>query len=435
MADKTPEEKASELASKVLVAKAQFRSGTGLGQKTVILGIAGILCATVLGYIWWPKPDPRTLQSSESTSFTNQEGDPFGNLQRPPPVKALDPNPDLLEKIKSLESEIAALKERPGRPIKDEVEINRLTVALDELKSRMSETEQQYQNALRDRDIDIERLRNELDIKRATNDENSAHGYDGRKAAENQLQKRVSSPLNPLGSGTKVSDSQSGQEKSELEKTQLSQNLLFARDQAKPVPVEQAKLVANPAHTVLQGTVLQGTLETAINTDMPGAIRAVISEDVHSLDGRRILIPRGAKVLGKYSDHLELGQKRVMVIWERILLPDNQTVTINAYGGDAIGRAGIAGNVDTHFFNRFGSAALISIIGLAPTVATTAITSKTDDNRNHLNAVNLMAGALSQNLQSSLGGVIGDYLRRPPTIGVQQGASITIYVDRDLEIF
>lgn len=127
-----------------------------------------------------------------------------------------------------------------------------------------------------------------------------------------------------------------------------------------------------------------------------------------------------------------------MVIWDRILLPDNQTVTINAYGADAIGQSGVKGNVDSHFFERFGSAALISVIGIAPAAATAALTNKNNQNSNNNNTAttaNTLASAISQNMQSSLGGVIGDYLRRPPTIGVHQGANVTIFVDRDLEIF
>jgi type IV secretion system protein VirB10 len=125
-----------------------------------------------------------------------------------------------------------------------------------------------------------------------------------------------------------------------------------------------------------------------------------------------------------------------MVIWERILLPDNQTVTINSYGADAVGQAGVKGHVDSHFFQRFGSATLISVMGVAPTLATAAMNGHHNSNgTSSVTTINTLADPVSQNLQSSLNGVIGDYLRRPPTIGVYQGANITIFVDRDLEIF
>lgn len=437
MSDKSPEEKAAKLAAGVQSSKARTKTDTTLGQKASILLAGGVICAGVLGYIWWPRTEMAALKSSESTAFINGEGDAFGNLQRPAPVKTPDPNPELLAKIKALEALINDLKNRPTQPVRDETEINKLTQALDDLKNRMAQASEEYKQSLRDRDLDIQRLRNELDAKRLANGENVDNPDAEKLAAEAMLKKRVNSPLSPLA-GNSGNASANGLDKSELEQRKLSQNSLFAKEQAKPVPVEQAKLVANPSNTVLQGTVLQASLETAINTDLPGAIRAVIAEDVHSLDGRRVLIPRGAKVLGKYSDTISLGQKRVIVIWERILLPDNQTVTINSYGADAIGQSGVKGNIDSHFFERFGSAALISVIGIAPAAGVAALTNKNDqstDNNNSFTTANTLASAISQNMTSALGGVIGDYLRRPPTIGVHQGASITIFVDRDLEIF
>ncbi|MGW6780937.1 TrbI/VirB10 family protein [Brucella pseudogrignonensis] len=435
MADETPEERAAQLANSGRTSKARLGSGASIEQKAGILTAVAAICVGLLGYIWWPDREPSGLKSSESTSFINGEGDAFGNIKRPVPVKPPDPNPELLEKIRSLEGMIADLKNRPVQSVRDDVEINELTLALKDLKNQTEKASEEYKQSIRDRDLDIQRLKNELDARRLASGENVNSPDAEKLAAEALLRKRVNSPLSPL-SGTNSNSTDRGAEKSVLEQKTLSQNALFARDQAKPVPVEQARIVANPSNTVLQGTVLQASLETAINTDLPGAIRAVVAEDVHSLDGTRVLIPRGAKVIGKYSDTISLGQKRVMVIWERILLPDNQTVTINSYGGDAIGQTGVKGVVDSHFFERFGSAALISVIGVAPTLATAALTGHNNSKgTGSITTINTVADPMSQNLQSALSGVIGDYLRRPPTIGVHQGANITIFVDRDLEIF
>lgn len=108
-------------------------------------------------------------------------------------------------------------------------------------------------------------------------------------------------------------------------------------------------------------------------------------------------------------------------------MPDNQTVEIGAYGGDAIGRSGVDGKVNTHFGARFGSAALISMIGLAPTIAL----SDEDDDSNTSD----IADAMSQTMTSAMQGTLGAYLNRKPTIAIDQGSLVTIMVDRDLEIF
>jgi len=103
-----------------------------------------------------------------------------------------------------------------------------------------------------------------------------------------------------------------------------------------------------------------------------GQTRAIISEDVFSYDGSRLLIPRGSRLIGRYRSGIEIAQKRVTIAWDRIVLPNNQTVQISSFGGDELGRSGVTGFVDTRFDERFGSAALISIISAAPRLTASA---------------------------------------------------------------
>ena len=114
-----------------------------------------------------------------------------------------------------------------------------------------------------------------------------------------------------------------------------------------------------------------------------------------------------------------------MIVWNRIILPDNQTVEIGAYGGDAIGRSGVGEVVNTHFGARFGSAALISLIGLAPAIA---VADDDDDSTSDV------AEAMSQNMMEATSSALDGYLNRQPTIAIKQGSLVTIMVDRDLEI-
>ena len=135
----------------------------------------------------------------------------------------------------------------------------------------------------------------------------------------------------------------------------------------------------------------------------------------------------GARVIGAYNDNTNLGQQRAMIVWNRLILPDNQTVEIGAYGGDAIGRSGMAGVVNTHFGARFGSAALSSLIGLAPAIA---LADEDDDD-----STSDVADAISQNMMEATSSALDGYLNRQPTIAIDQGTLVTIMVDRDLEIF
>ena len=195
---------------------------------------------------------------------------------------------------------------------------------------------------------------------------------------------------------------------------------------ALPSAVTQAEVIANPSNTVVQGTMIQAIMETALDSSLPGQTRAIVSEDVYSYDGTRLLIPRGSRLIGRYRSGVEVAQRRVTIAWDRIVLPTDQTVRISSFGGDELGRSGVTGLVDTRFGERFGSAALISIISAAPSVAASEVEDETTAD---------VLEDVGDDLADATDSVIGEYLSIGPVIHVDQGARVTVMVDRDLEIF
>ena len=195
---------------------------------------------------------------------------------------------------------------------------------------------------------------------------------------------------------------------------------------ALPSTVTQSEVIANPANTVIQGTVIQAALETAISSELAGQVRAITSENVYSFDGTRLLIPAGSRLIGRYRSGVEIAQSRITVAWDRIILPTNQTVQISSFGADELGRSGTTGFVDTRFAERFGSAALISLISAAPSVAA----NQTEDE-----IAEDVLEDIGDDLADATDSVVGEYLSIGPVIYVDQGARITVMVDRDLEIF
>lgn len=125
----------------------------------------------------------------------------------------------------------------------------------------------------------------------------------------------------------------------------------------------QATQLANPSTTVTKGTLVPAVLETAINTDVPGYVRAVVSQDVRSFDGTNVLIPRSSRLIGQYQSGVQQGQKRAYVIWEEVITPDGVVVRIGSPAVAFDGTTGLEGKVNSHFFKRFGSAMLLSVIG------------------------------------------------------------------------
>ncbi len=125
----------------------------------------------------------------------------------------------------------------------------------------------------------------------------------------------------------------------------------------------QATQMMNPSTTVTKGTLIPAILETAINTDVPGYVRAVVSQDVRSFDGTKVLIPRSSRLIGQYQSGVQQGQKRAYVIWNDLITPEGVTIKISSPAVGFDGTTGLEGKVNSHFFKRFGSAMLLSVVG------------------------------------------------------------------------
>ena len=177
-----------------------------------------------------------------------------------------------------------------------------------------------------------------------------------------------------------------------------------------------ARAMVDPKTTVTQGTFIPAVLETAINTDVPGYARAVVSADVRSFDGSRVLIPRSSRLIGQYKSGLQAGQKRAYVIWTRLIRPDGVSVNIASPATAFSGETGLAGSVDSHFFARFGSALLLSVVGGLSTLGGGGASA-------------VIAGGG----QSAAAAAIGQNGQIGPTVRVRQGEPIRVFIARDLD--
>lgn len=171
----------------------------------------------------------------------------------------------------------------------------------------------------------------------------------------------------------------------------------------------------DPKTTVTQGTLIPAVLETAIDTDVPGYVRAVVSADVRSFDGSRVLVPRSSRLIGQYKSGLQAGQKRAYVIWTRLIRPDGVSVNIASPAVAFSGETGLGGKVDNHFFERFGSAMLLSVVG-------------------GLSAIGGNAGVvIASGGQSAAAAAVGQTAQIGPTVRVRQGEPIRVFTARDLD--
>jgi type IV secretion system protein VirB10 len=176
-----------------------------------------------------------------------------------------------------------------------------------------------------------------------------------------------------------------------------------------------ATAMIDPRTTVTQGTLIPAVLETAIDTDVPGYVRAVVSADVRSFDGSRVLVPRSSRLVGQYKSGLQAGQKRAYVIWTRLIRPDGVSVNIASPAVTFSGETGLEGSVNSHFFERFGSAMLLSVVG-------------------GLSALGGNAGVIiAGGGQSAAAAAVGQSGQIGPTIRVRQGEPIRVFTAKDLD--
>ncbi len=177
----------------------------------------------------------------------------------------------------------------------------------------------------------------------------------------------------------------------------------------------QATQLLNPTTTVTKGTLIPAILETSINTDVPGFARAVVSQDVRSFDGTKVLIPRSSRLIGQYQSGVQNGQKRAYVIWTDLIRPDGATIQISSPAVAYDGTTGLAGDVDTHFFQRFGSGLLLSLIGAAGQIASGG------------------AGIVVAGGQNAASTALQQDGNIPPTIKVEMGEPVRVFAARNLD--
>ena len=184
----------------------------------------------------------------------------------------------------------------------------------------------------------------------------------------------------------------------------------------------RASQMRDISRVIPQGFVIPAVLETAIDSDLPGSVRAVVSRDVRGFDGTQVLIPRGSHLIGQYKSAAAVGQTRAFVVWSRIITPTGVSIDVGSPATDRLGRGGLEGKADSHFFERFGAAILLSVVsGGVDALAR---------NGSNTNALIIGSPAQAQNVAAI---ALQKQIDIPTTIKVAQGQAVQVSVARDLD--
>jgi type IV secretion system protein VirB10 len=180
-----------------------------------------------------------------------------------------------------------------------------------------------------------------------------------------------------------------------------------------------------------RGSVIPATLVTGINSDLPGRITAQVSQNVYdSATGRHLLIPQGSKLFGRYDSSVSFGQNRVLVVWTDIIFPNGATLQIGGMAGtDAAGYGGFSDKVDNHYFETFGSAILVALIGAGTEMMI-------PQDRNSFGNANSAEDAARRSFAETFGQIseqtVEKNLNVQPTLEIRPGYQFNVLVDQDM---
>ena len=168
---------------------------------------------------------------------------------------------------------------------------------------------------------------------------------------------------------------------------------------------------------IVAGANIPCVLQTAMDTTTPGYVTCLIPRDVLSDNGAVVLMEKGTKVLGEYRSSLRQGQRRLFVLWTRAVTPAGVAIALGSPASDPVGRAGFDGEIDTHFWDRFGGALLLSIV---------------DDAAYAVAGPN--NGSKITRLPSDAAGIaVQNSINIPPSLRKAQGAEVSIFVAQDFD--
>jgi type IV secretion system protein VirB10 len=170
-----------------------------------------------------------------------------------------------------------------------------------------------------------------------------------------------------------------------------------------------------------RGSFLDCTLETAVDSTLPGLATCVTSGDTFGADGTVVLLPRGSRLVGETHADVRAGQARVGITWTEARTPDGLLMPLGSAGTDALGRAGVPGMVDRHSIDRFGAAIVLSVVD----AGATRLASRQQASAGMVYNVQGTRDVATEALRQSI--------HIPPTIRVEPGARVDVIVAADVD--
>jgi type IV secretion system protein TrbI len=187
---------------------------------------------------------------------------------------------------------------------------------------------------------------------------------------------------------------------------------------------------AGPIHRLLEGTVIDTVLTNRLDGGVAAPVNCLVTSPVYSHDGTYVLIPAGSRVLGETKPVQALGDTRLAVAFNRLVLPDGSTYRLDQFMGlNDIGDAGLRDQVNQHYRSTFGASAAVGLItGLAQSIGTLGL------NRGDGNRTVIVAGNVGDATSQATAQTMNRFLNRAPTVTIREGHRIKVYLTSDLDL-
>jgi type IV secretion system protein VirB10 len=186
-------------------------------------------------------------------------------------------------------------------------------------------------------------------------------------------------------------------------------------------PAVAASVLPTRRFLLAKGAFIDCTLETAIDSTLPGMTTCITATDTFSADGTVVLLERGTKLVGETRGEVQQGSARIFVLWTEARTPTGVVVPLSSPGTDELGRSGLPGEVNRHFWDRFGAAILMTVINGAVQAEV--------NSQNKSGSVSI-SPSTSTDVMSE---VLRSTVNIPPTVTKAQGDRIQVFVARDVD--
>ena len=227
------------------------------------------------------------------------------------------------------------------------------------------------------------------------------------------------SPLQPAGLVSRASDEEAA---FPLQTAGSSQP---AAANTKHLPEVNVNSAQGQPYALFEGTVIEAALVNRLDGEWAGPVKVMVTNPVYSQDRQHVLVPEGTFILGEVQKVSGFGQKRLAVVFHRMLMPDGYSVDLDQFRGlDQAGETGLKDKVNNHYLQIFGTSIALGILSGAAKATTNSGNTQTGSD--------MWRQGVASNLSQSSVNVLDRFLNIPPTLTIREGHRIKVYLMQDL---